>query len=43
MMSNKFKDIGIKNRAYYFCNDIIHIRKFDPDNIKIFLWAILNL
>ena len=42
-MSNKVKDIGIKNRAYYFCNDIIHIKKFDPDNFKIYLCAILNM
>ena len=26
-MSNKVKDIDIKNRTYYFFNDIINIKK----------------
>ena len=34
-MSNKFKDIDIKNRTYYFFNDINNIKMFDPNNIKI--------
>ena len=34
-MSNKVKDINIKNRAYYFFNDIINIENFDSNNIKI--------
>ena len=34
-MSNKVKDIDIKNRAYYFFNDIIRIKFFDSNNIKI--------
>ena len=34
-MSNKFKDINIKNRIYYFFNDMINIEDFDPNNIKI--------
>ena len=34
-MSNKIKDIDIKNRTYYFFNDIISIKNFDPNNIKI--------
>ena len=34
-MSNKNKDISIKNRTYYFFGDIINIKKFDPKNIKI--------
>ena len=29
------KDISIKNRTYYFFNDIINIKDFDPGNIKI--------
>ena len=29
------KDINIKNKIYYFFNDIINIENFDPDNIKI--------
>ena len=34
-MSNKVKDIDIKTRTYYFFNDIINIKNFDPNNIKI--------
>ena len=34
-MSNKDKGIDIKNRTYYFFNDIINIKNFDPNNIKI--------
>ena len=34
-MSNKIKDISIKNHTYYFFNDIINIKIFDPNNIKI--------
>ena len=34
-MSNKAKDIDIKNRTYYFLNDIINIKNFDSNNIKI--------
>ena len=34
-MSNKVKDIDIKNRTYYFFNDVINIENFDLNNIKI--------
>ena len=34
-MSNKVKDIDIKNRTYYFFNDIINIKDFNSNNIKI--------
>ena len=34
-MSNKVKYIDIKNRTYYFSNDIINIKNFDLNNIKI--------
>ena len=34
-MSNKVKDIDIKNHTYYLHNDIIIIKIFDPNNIKI--------
>ena len=34
-MSNKARDIDRKNHKYYFFNDIINIKKFDPNNIKI--------
>ena len=44
-MSNKVKDIDIKNRTNYYSNDIINIKKFDPNNImkshtKILLFTI---
>ena len=34
-MSNKVKEIDIKNQTYYFFDDIINIKYFDPINIKI--------
>ena len=34
-MSNKFKDIDIKNRTYYFFDDTINIKHFDLNNTKI--------
>ena len=34
-MSNKVKDISIKNETYYSFDDIINIKDFDPNNIKI--------
>ena len=34
-MSNKIKDIDIKNHRYYFFDDIINIKDFDPNNTKI--------
>ena len=34
-MSNKVKDINIKNRIYYFFNDIIDIKNFYTNNIKV--------
>ena len=34
-MSNKVKDIDIKNRTCYFFNDIINIENFDPNKNKI--------
>ena len=30
-----FKKINIKNRTYYFFNDMINIKDFDPSLIKI--------
>ena len=33
-MSNKVKDINIKNLTYYFFNDMIDIENFDPNNAK---------
>ena len=34
-ISNKVKDIDLKNRTFYFSNDIIDIKCFDPNKIKI--------
>ena len=34
-MKNKIKDISVKNQTYYFFNDIINVKNFDPNNIKI--------
>ena len=34
-MSNKVKEIDIKNQTYYFFDDIANVKKFDSDNIKI--------
>ena len=33
-MSNKAKDINIKNRTYYFFNAITNIEYYDPNNTK---------
>ena len=30
-MSNNVKDINIKNHTYYFFDDIINIKEFDPN------------
>ena len=29
------KEINIKNRSYYFSNDIIDIKTFDSNNLKL--------
>ena len=34
-MSNKVKDIDMKNRTYYLFNDVINMKNFDSNNIKI--------
>ena len=34
-MSNIVKDGNIKNDTYCFFNDIINIKDFDPNNIKL--------
>ena len=34
-MNNKVKDLDITNRTYYVSNDIINIKNFGPNNIKI--------
>ena len=42
-MSNKIKDISIKNHADYFFDDIINVKSFDPNNIKIDKKACKNI
>ena len=34
-MSNLLKDKNTKNYSYYFFNDIINIKNFDPNKIRI--------
>ena len=34
-MSIKVKDIDVKNCTYYFFNDMINVKIFDVNNIKI--------
>ena len=34
-MSNKIKEIDVKNHTYYFFDDIINIKNLDPDKMKI--------
>ena len=34
-MSNKVKDMKVKNWTYYFFYDIMDKENFDPNNIKI--------
>ena len=34
-MNNKVKDVDIKNRIYYFFDDIISVKNFDSNNIII--------
>ena len=34
-MSNKVKEIDIKNQTYYFFDDIINVKNFDWNNVKI--------
>ena len=34
-MGNKIKDIDIKIRTYFFFDDIINVKSFDPSNVKL--------
>ena len=34
-MSNKFKDIDVKNHTYYFSDDVTNIKNSDQNKIKI--------
>ena len=40
---NKVKDIDVKKHTYYFFNDIMNIKKFDPSNIKIDVKSYKNI
>ena len=42
-MSNKVKVKDIKNGTYYFFNDMINIKHFDPNNIKIDEKSFINI
>ena len=35
-MTKKVKDLGLKTRTYYFFNNLINIKSFDPNKIKIY-------
>ena len=34
-MSNTVKDINMKNHTYYFFDDTINIKDFNPNHIKM--------
>ena len=34
-MTNKVKNLDIKNLTYYFSDDMINIRNFDPNTIEL--------
>ena len=34
-MSKKIKDMDIKDRTFYFFNNFINLKNFDPSNIKV--------
>ena len=36
------KQIDIKNRTYYFYNDLINIEYFDPNMLKLYKKTVLN-
>ena len=36
------KEIDIKNRTYYFYNDLINIKNFDPNMLKLDEKTVLN-
>ena len=46
-MSNIVKDINMKNHTYYFFDDTINIKDFNPSHIKseteIFLFTIFDM
>ena len=42
-MSNKVKEIDMKNQTYYFFDDITNMKNFDSNDIKIFFFTTLNM
>ena len=42
-MSNKIKSIDIKNHTYHFFDDIIKIKNFDPNKIKVDKKSYINI
>ena len=42
-MSNKVKHIEIKSRTYYFFDDIIDVKRFDSNKIKIYEKSYKNI
>ena len=42
-MSNEIKDVEMKNRTYYFFDDIINIKSFNSNNIKIHVKSYKNI
>ena len=49
-MSNRVRNIDLKNRTYYFLDDIINTKIFNPnyikkrkDLLKLFLFTILDM
>ena len=42
-MSNKVKDIEIKSRTYYFFDDIIDLKYYDSNKIKIYEKSYKNI
>ena len=49
-MSNRVRNIDLKNRTYYFLDDIINTKNFNPnyikkrkDLLKLFLFTILDM
>ena len=34
-MSNKFKEINIKNRTYYFLDDMKNVKNLAPNKVKL--------
>ena len=42
-MINEVKDISIKHHTYYFFDDIINMKNFDPNNNNVFEKSYKNI